>query len=89
VFGDKKTSRFVLNNTSSGGACINDTIMHVANKYLPFGGVGESGMGRYHGRYSFLTFSHQKAVVSSTRWFDLAGKYPPYKGFKWLERLLG
>lgn len=89
VFGDKKTSRFVLNNTSSGGACINDTIMHVANKYLPFGGVGESGMGQYHGRYSFLTFSHQKAVVSSSRWFDLAGKYPPYKGFKWLERLLG
>lgn len=89
VFGDKKAGRDVLERTSSGGACLNDTILHVANKHLPFGGVGESGMGQYHGRYSFQTFSHQKAVVSSSLTFDLRAKYPPYRGFKWLQRLLG
>jgi len=89
VFGDTKTGRNVVAQTHSGGVCLNDTILHVANKHLPFGGVGESGMGSYHGRYSFLTFSHQKAVVSSSLWFDLNAKYPPYKGFKWLRRLLG
>lgn len=89
VFGDKKTGRTVLEHTCSGGACLNDTILHVANKHLPFGGVGESGIGRYHGHNSFLTFSHQKSMVSSSLWFDLKAKYPPYHGFKWLQKLLG
>lgn len=88
VFGNTRMGKKVLAATSSGGACLNDTILHVANKHLPFGGVGESGMGRYHGRNSFLTFSHQKAVVSSSLWFDLKAKYPPYQGFKWLRRIL-
>lgn len=88
VFGSKKEGKRILFNTSSGGSCLNDTILHVANKYLPFGGVGESGMGRYHGRYSFETFSHQRSVVSSRLWFDLTGKYPPYKQFNLIKRLL-
>ena len=74
---------------SAGGSCLNDNILHVANKHLPFvGGVGESGMGRYHGKFSFETFSHQRSVVSSRLWFDLAGKYPPYKQFGLIKRLL-
>lgn len=89
VFGDRKTGRYVLSRTASGGACLNDTILHVANKHLPFGGVGESGMGCYHGKYSFMTFSHQRSVVASPSWFDLKAKYPPYRGFGWLRRLLG
>jgi len=88
VFGSESEGKRVLAQTSSGGSCLNDTILHVANKHLPFGGVGESGMGRYHGRYSFETFSHQRSVVSSREWFDLAGKYPPYKQFKWIKWFL-
>lgn len=88
VFGSKKEGKRILYKTSSGGFCLNDTILHVANKHLPFGGVGESGMGRYHGRYSYETFSHQQSVVSSRLWFDLAGKYPPYKQFGLIKRLL-
>jgi aldehyde dehydrogenase (NAD+) len=88
VFGSTKEGKTILFSTSSGGSCLNDTILHVANKHLPFGGVGESGMGRYHGKYSFDTFSHQRAVVSSRLWFDLTGKYPPYKQFNLIKRLL-
>lgn len=88
VFGSEAEGKHVLAQTSSGGACLNDTILHVANKHLPFGGVGESGIGHYHGRYSFETFSHQRSVVSSRLWFDLAGKYPPYKQFKWIKWML-
>uniref|UniRef100_UPI00258C629D aldehyde dehydrogenase family protein n=1 Tax=uncultured Alistipes sp. TaxID=538949 RepID=UPI00258C629D len=64
-FGPEETGRKVLLHTSSGGACLNDVIMHIANDNLPFGGVGNSGMGRYHGRDSFDAFSHRRAVVSS------------------------
>jgi len=87
-FGDKKEGDYVLSHTSSGGSCINDTILHVANKYLPFGGVGESGMGKYHGKCSFDLFSHHRAVVSSSGWFDLAAKYPPYKHIGVLKKIL-
>ena len=87
-FGSKSDAETILKNTSSGGACVNDCLMHVVNKDLPFGGVGPSGMGKYHGYTSFQTFSHQKAVVhSSTKW-DLPTKYPPYPGISWLKRLL-
>ncbi len=89
VFGKEAEGKALLKRTSSGGSCLNDTLMHVSNKHLPFGGVGESGMGRYHGRYSFETFSHQRSVVSSPLWFDLKAKYPPYKRFNLLNRLLG
>lgn len=72
----------------AGGACVNNSSWHLTNHYLPFGGRGFSGMGCYHGKYSFETFSHKKAVMKTPTWFDPAIKYPPFKGklklFKWV-----
>ena len=76
---DKKKIKRVLSETSSGGACINDTIVHVGSHKLPFGGIGNSGMGDYHGKYSFDTFSHRKSVVFSSGKIDIKLKYPPYQ----------
>ncbi|MFI3286177.1 MAG: aldehyde dehydrogenase [Rikenellaceae bacterium] len=78
----------VLFNTSSGGGCINDTIMHVSNHKLPFGGVGNSGMGRYHGHDSFLAFSNQRAIVTTPTWIDLPLKYAPYSLFDLIKRIM-
>lgn len=71
---------FVLNNTLSGGVCLNDAIVHVACPALPFGGVGESGMGSYHGRKSFDTFTHERSVLSKSQGMEFINKirYPPY-----------
>lgn len=80
--GSDATSERVLGETSSGGACVNAAIWHVANPHLPFGGVGPSGMGSYHGRGSFETFSHRKAVVEKTTRVDPKVAYPPYTRFK-------
>lgn len=77
---EKKKAEKMLYEISSGGACINDTLIHITNPNLPFGGVGNSGMGAYHGKFGFDAMSHQKAVVKSTFLFDLKLKYPPYKG---------
>lgn len=86
---NKENINRVLRQTSSGGVCVNDTIIHVANHKLPFGGVGNSGMGAYHGKYSFKTFSHSKAVVESTFALDIKLKYPPYKNkFKRFKKFL-
>ncbi len=68
----------IINNTSSGAICINDTLTHAGSVYLPFGGVGQSGFGRYHGKTSFETFSNYKSVVRSGR-FELPFRYPPYR----------
>lgn len=87
-FGPEKTGREVLMRTSSGGACLNDTIMHIANDRMPFGGVGNSGMGRYHGRDSFDAFSHHRAVLSAATRPDPPFRYPPYKGFRWVKKIL-
>ena len=88
-FGEsKKNIRNVLKHTSSGGACINDTIMHIANENLPFGGVGQSGMSAYHGKESFKVFSHHRAVVTTPTWLDLPFRYMPYKFFKFVKKLL-
>lgn len=87
-FGDRKTGKEVLRRTTSGGACINDTIMHIANERLPFGGVGNSGMGRYHGRESFEVFSNRRAVVLTPTWPDIPLRYPPYRFFEWVKRIL-
>ena len=87
-FGDEKKGWKVIRKTSSGGACINDTIMHIANENAPFGGVGNSGMGSYHGRDSFLAFSHRRTVVATPKSFDLPLRYMPYKFFKWIKKLL-
>ncbi len=69
-----------LNNVSAGGACVNNASWHLTNHNLPFGGRGNSGIGRYHGKFSFDTFSHKKAVLKTPTWFDPAIKYPPFKG---------
>ena len=87
-FGSKKSAKNVLHKTSSGGGCINDTLLHIGNHKMPFGGVGNSGLGRYHGYHSFLAFSHQRSVVSSKNSFDLKPKYAPFKGLKKLKRFL-
>lgn len=87
-FGPERTGRDVLLHTSSGGACLNDTIMHIANEQIPFGGVGNSGMGRYHGRDSFDAFSHRRATVTTPTWIDPPFRYMPYRFFRWVKRIL-
>lgn len=87
-FGTNAAAKNVLEKTSSGGACINDTLMHVGNHNLPFGGVGNSGMGKYHGHDSFLAFSNSRGVVSTPTWIDLPVKYVPFKYFKFLKRFI-
>ncbi|ELS00133.1 aldehyde dehydrogenase [Gloeocapsa sp. PCC 73106] len=77
---NKQKQQQVLKNTSSGGVCFNDTIMQVAVTNLPFGGVGDSGMGNYHGQATFATFSHYKSVLKKGFRFDLNWRYPPYAG---------
>ncbi|WP_142153097.1 aldehyde dehydrogenase [Bacillus altitudinis] len=76
---NKETENYILDNLSFGGGCINDTLMHVATPYLPFGGVGESGIGRYHGKESFFTFTHEKSVLRQTNRFDFSFRYPNAK----------
>ena len=87
-FGDEKRGWRIIERTSSGGACLNDTIMHIANEHLPFGGVGNSGMGSYHGKHSFDAFSHRRAVVATPTWIDIPFRYMPYKLFSLVKRLL-
>ncbi len=87
-FGKIKIAKHALTNSSSGGGCINDTIMHIANDHLPFGGVGGSGIGRYHSYASFLAFSNQRSIVQTATWIDLPFKYVPFKWFKWLRKIL-
>ena len=85
---DREVEKRVLTNLSFGGGCINDTIIHLATSRLGFGGVGASGMGSYHGKHSFLTFSHQKSVVKKYNWIDLPMRYQPYQFWKeWTVRL--
>ena len=86
---DKQKQQRVLHQTSSGGACINDTVMHLAVLDLPFGGVGESGIGRYHGKAGFDTFSHQKSVLNKSFLVDVKLRYAPYLGkLKLLKSLI-
>lgn len=87
-FGNKNNAKKVTERTSSGGVCINDTLMHISNHHLPFGGVGNSGMGNYHGKRSFETFSHLKPILSTPTWIDLPIKYVPFKFFKWVKQLI-
>jgi len=75
---DKSEADMVLKRTTSGGAIINDVVVHLSNSNLPFGGVGESGMGTYHGKKTFDCFSHQKAVLKRSSWLDPPQRYPPY-----------
>jgi aldehyde dehydrogenase (NAD+) len=87
---DSTTAARVVNHTTAGGVCVNSTVFHLAVPGLPFGGVGESGMGAYHGRASFETFTHRKSVLTKPTRVDPSIAYPPYKGIKakLLRRLL-
>lgn len=75
---NKKFTNWILANISFGGGCINDTIMHIANPNLGFGGVGGSGMGKYHGRFSFETFSNVRSIVKKFNIIDISARYQPY-----------
>ena len=88
AFAEERVAHRIFELTSSGGGCINDTIMHVASENIPFGGVGNSGMGRYHGRDSLYAFSHRRAVVVTPTWIDLPIRYMPYKLFRFVKRIL-
>lgn len=82
----RKNARTVMARCGFGGGCINDTIIHLATSEMGFGGFGESGMGSYHGKDGFLTFSHTKSIVNKKLWIDLPMRYQPYKKFN--EKLL-
>jgi len=87
-FGNTKKAEAFIAKNPSGGACINDTIMHIANHHMPFGGIGPSGLGSYHGFESFKTFSHAKSILKSSTYFDLPMRYPPFKYFSMIKRLM-
>ena len=76
---NKKKQQRIIESIQAGGVCINDTIMHIVNSKLPFGGTGHSGIGAYHGKYSFETFSHAKSVVKKGNWLDIPIRYAPFK----------
>ena len=78
---NKKNINFVINRLRYGGGCVNDTVIHLATSQLGFGGVGESGMGQYHGRDGFFAFSHTKNILDKKTWMDLPMIYQPYKAF--------
>jgi aldehyde dehydrogenase (NAD+) len=79
-----------VSKISFGGGCINDVVMHLSNDNLPFGGVGNSGIGNYHGKFGFEAFSHQKAILDRATWGEPDLKYPPYteKKLTWIKKLL-
>lgn len=83
---NKKLAERFLRYVPFGGGCINDTVIHLANSRMGFGGVGSSGMGSYHGEKSFATFSHEKSIVKKHTWMDLPVRYAPYQ--KWQDILL-
>jgi aldehyde dehydrogenase (NAD+) len=83
---NKQTQKRVFSELSFGGGAINDTIMHITSTKLPFGGVGNSGIGAYHGKYSFDVFSHQKSYIKRATWLDLPLAYPPFNKTK--ERII-
>ncbi|WP_257792262.1 aldehyde dehydrogenase [Empedobacter brevis] len=80
----------LLTQVSFGGGCINDTLMQITSDYLPFGGIGNSGTGHYHGAFGFNAFSHQKSVIEKTTWGEPDWKYPPYtdKKLQWLKKVM-
>jgi aldehyde dehydrogenase (NAD+) len=83
---DRAAEKRILSSLSFGGGCINDTVIHLTSPHLGFGGVGDSGMGCYHGKYSFDTFTHYKSILKKSNWIDLPMRYHPYTASK--SRLL-
>jgi aldehyde dehydrogenase (NAD+) len=91
VFSDNKVLKNkIINELSFGGGAVNDAIMHITNPNLPFGGVGDSGIGNYHGEAGFKTFSHEKSIFEKSNWFEPSIKYSPHTSskLKWLKRLM-
>ncbi len=88
---NKNTERFINERIEFGGGCINNTLAHLGNSNLPFGGIQGSGSGQYHGKFGFLTFSHAKPLVKSSTWPDPSLRYAPYSEgkLKWFKRLMG
>lgn len=86
---DSSEQKIFSENFSFGGGCINDVVIHLSNPNLPFGGVGNSGFGNYHGKYGFETFSHQKSILKKANWGEPKLKYPPYSDskLKWIKSL--
>ena len=87
-FGKEADGWDMVARTSSGGGCINDVIMHIANENVPFGGVGNSGMGRYHDKDSFEAFTHTRSIISTGTWIDLPFRYMPYRMFGLVKKIL-
>ncbi len=87
-FGKESDGWEIIGRTSSGGGCINDVIMHIANENVPFGGVGNSGMGRYHSKESFEAFSHTRSIIATGTWIDLPFRYMPYRLFGLVKKIL-
>ena len=87
-FGKESEGWEIIRKTSSGGGCINDVIMHIANENVPFGGVGNSGMGMYHDKESFDAFSHRRSVITTGTWIDLPFRYMPYRMFGFVKKIL-
>jgi aldehyde dehydrogenase (NAD+) len=86
---DRQRQKNWMEQLSFGGGCINNTVWHFANHHLPFGGIGNSGTGAYHGKHTFDTFSHAKPVMRTPTGIDLSIKYPPFKGkMKWFKRFM-
>ncbi|MCX6278767.1 MAG: aldehyde dehydrogenase [Bacteroidetes bacterium] len=86
---DCRKQKEILRKTTSGGGCINDVLMHIANDHLPFGGVGNSGIGSYHGKYSFEVFSHARSILKKANFLDVPVRYAPYGGkIKLLKMLI-
>jgi len=85
----RKFTNRILNEIPAGGVTVNDTLMHISNSRLPFGGVGNSGMGHYHGRFSFDLFSHKKSVMFRGTWLDIPLRYAPFgKKLNYLKMLM-
>ncbi|MDX1671988.1 MAG: aldehyde dehydrogenase [Balneolaceae bacterium] len=86
---DRDNQQKIISEVPFGGGCINDTLGHLGNPRLPFGGIGHSGMGNYHGKTGFETFSHKKSIMKKPNWPDIPLRYPPYEGkLKWIKRLI-
>ena len=86
---DEKKEKHWIESVSFGGGCVNNADWHFTNHHLPFGGIGNSGLGAYHGKYSFDTFTHAKAMMKTPTWIDPRIKYPPFKGkLNWFKRLI-
>lgn len=87
---DKEIEQFIMNRVEFGGGCINNSLLHILSPKMPFGGVGNSGMGRYHGKFTFDTFSHYKSVLKSHNKIDIPLRYPPYedKKLEWVKKIM-